>query len=254
MSLLERRSRHEKTDLNITVIKLPRISNFTDFDPLDSEASVTIKYINPGEELGYPDALIIPGSKTTISDMLTLKKSGMDEQIKSYLEAGGTVMGICGGFQMLGQVLVDAEGIEGEAGKHEGLGLLPIKTFLSPKKITRQREVTANYPLAGLPVQGYEIHHGRTQLLENNDEIIPLFNDPGLGIVNTTKSVLGNYLHGLFDNGPWRRSWLNFLRKKRGLDVLPTGISNYREQREAILNSVTDSVAEHLDLERLIDN
>lgn len=254
LSLLERRSSNEKTDINISIIKLPRISNFTDFDPLDSEASVTIKYIHPGEELGYPDALIIPGSKTTISDMLTLKKSGMDQQIKSYLDGGGTVMGICGGFQMLGQVLVDAEGIEGEPGKHEGLGLLPIQTFLSPKKITRQREVTANYPLPGLPVQGYEIHHGRTQLLENNDDIIPLFNDPGLGIVNTTKSVLGNYLHGLFDNGPWRRSWLNFLRKKRGLDVLPTGISNYREQREAILNSVTDCVAEHLDLERLINN
>jgi adenosylcobyric acid synthase len=254
VSLLERRSRQEKTDLNITVIRLPRISNFTDFDPLDAEQTVTVKYLPIGEKLGYPDAVIIPGSKTTISDLLAIKKSGMNEEIKKYLEAGGTVMGICGGFQMLGQVLVDIDGIEGQPGKYEGLGLLPIKTFLSPKKITRQRQVTANYPLPGLPVHGYEIHHGRTQLLENNEDIMPLFDDSALGIVNTSKSVLGNYLHGLFDNGPWRRSWLNFLRKKRGLDVLPTGISDYREQREAILNSVTDCVAEHLDLERLMGN
>lgn len=254
VSLLERRSSKDKTDLNIAVLRLPRISNFTDFDALDAEPTVTVKYIQLKDNLGYPDAVIIPGSKTTIGDMLELQKTGMDQQLKKYLEAGGTVMGICGGFQMLGQALVDADGMEGQPGKYEGLGFLPIQTFLSSKKITRQRQVIASYPLAGLPVQGYEIHHGRTQLLEKTDDIIPLFDDPGLGIVNTTTSVLGNYLHGLFDNGPWRRSWLNFLRKKRGLKVLPTGISNYREQREGILNSVTDSVAEHLDLDRIINN
>ncbi|NEP45565.1 MAG: cobyric acid synthase CobQ, partial [Okeania sp. SIO2H7] len=243
----------EKTDLNITVIKLPKISNFTDFDPLEAELTVRIKYLKPGQEIGYPDAVIIPGSKTTIRDLLELKKNGTDVELKNYLEAGGTVMGICGGFQMLGQTLIDADGIEGQPGKYEGLGLLPIKTVLSPQKITRQRQVIANYPLAGLPVQGYEIHHGRTQLLERSEDIIPVFDDAGLGIANRAKSVLGNYLHGIFDNGPWRRSWLNYLRKKRGLDVLPTGISNYREEREAILNSVADCVAEHLDLERIID-
>ncbi|MDY6806159.1 MAG: cobyric acid synthase CobQ [Cyanobacteriota bacterium] len=254
VSLLERRSSKDKTDLNIAVLRLPRISNFTDFDALDAEPTVTVKYLQLKDNLGYPDAAIIPGSKTTIGDMLQLKKTGMDEELKKYLEAGGTVMGICGGFQMLGQTLVDADGMEGQPGTYKGLGFLPIKTFLGSKKITRQRQVIASYPLAGLPVEGYEIHHGRTQLLENTDDIVPLFDDPGLGIVNTATSVLGNYLHGIFDNGPWRRSWLNFLRKKRGLDVLPTGISNYREQREAILNSVTDSVAEHLDLDRIINN
>lgn len=254
LSLLERRPSQHQTETTIAVIRLPRISNFTDFDPLDAEPSVNVKYINLNEHLRHPDAVIIPGSKTTINDMLELQKSGMADAIKNYLTAGGTVMGICGGFQILGELVVDTDGIEGKPGRYEGLGILPIKTVISPKKIARQRQVIANYPLSGLPVTGYEIHQGKSQFLQqNSDDIQPLFDDSSLGFVNIERSVWSSYLHGLFDNGPWRRAWLNLLRKKRGLEPLPTGISNYREQRELVLNSVAERVKANLDLERIFN-
>ncbi len=247
LSILEQRSNKSTTDITIVIIRLPRISNFTDFEPLDAESSVKVKYLNPNDNLGYPDAIIIPGSKTTISDLLVLQKSGMAEAIKNYQASGGTVMGICGGFQMLGEVLIDSQGLEGKKGEYKGLELLPLRTVITPKKIARQRQVIANYPLGNLPVIGYEIHQGRTRVTKP-DIVKPLFNDYDLGFVNSYQSIWGNYLHGIFDNGPWRRSWLNLLRKKRGLDGLPTGIANYREQREVILDSIADQVNHHLDL------
>jgi adenosylcobyric acid synthase len=240
------------------VIRLPRISNFTDFDPLEAEPSVTVKYLTPNQSLGYPDAVIIPGTKTTIADLLILQKTGMAAEIQKYAAAGGTVLGICGGFQILGHSLTDSDGIEGQAGQYQGLELLPIRTWIGGNKVARQRLVTSNYPYVGLPVAGYEIHQGRSRLLETtpdakNSGYKPLFDDPGLGIVQVNQSIWGTYLHGLFDNGPWRRSWLNYLRNQRGLTSLPTGISNYREQREAILNSLADAVESHLDLSKVLD-
>ncbi len=247
LSILEQRSNKSQTDITIVIIRLPRISNFTDFEPLDAESTVKIKYVNPNDNLGYPDAIIIPGSKTTISDLLVLQKSGMAKAIKNYQESGGTVMGICGGFQMLGEVLVDSQGLEGKQGEYKGLELLPLRTIITPKKVARQRQVIANFPLGNLPVIGYEIHQGRTRLTKP-DIVKPLFNDYDLGFVNSYQSIWGNYLHGIFDNGPWRRSWLNLLRKKRGLEGLPTGIANYREEREMILDSIANQVNHHLDL------
>ncbi len=251
LSLLDRPSSSSQTELTIAVIRFPRIANFTDFDPLDAEATVTIKYVNPSESLGHPDAVILPGSKTTISDLQVLKQSGMANQIKNYVAAGGQVMGICGGYQMLGKMVSDPYGVEGEQGDYEGLGLLPIKTVISRQKTSRQRLVTSHHPQEGLPVEGYEIHQGRTQLLDSND-VFPLFNDQSLGFVNHQKSIWGHYLHGVFDNSPWRRTWLNHLRKPRGLSPLPTGIANYREQREILLDVLADTVEAHLDLRSIL--
>ncbi|MEB3342738.1 cobyric acid synthase CobQ [Okeania sp.] len=251
LSILEQRSKKTTPDITIVVIKLPRISNFTDFEPLNSEPNVKLKYVNPNDNLGYPDAIIIPGSKTTINDLLVLQKTGMAEAIKNYQASGGTVIGICGGFQMLGESLIDSQGLEGRKGEYKGLELLPLRTLITPQKIARQRQVIANYPLANLPITGYEIHQGRTKVTKP-DIVKPLFDDYDLGLVNNSQSIWGNYLHGIFDNGPWRRSWLNLLRKKRGLEGLPTGIANYREQREIILNSIADQVNNHLDLKPIL--
>ncbi len=251
LSILEQRPNKSQAEITIAVIKLPRISNFTDFDPLDAESSVNIKYLLPHDNLGYPDAVIIPGTKTTIKDLLVLQESGMAEAIKNYQAAGGTIMGICGGFQMLGEVLVDVQGLEGKRGQYQGLGLLPLRTVIAPRKIARQRQVIANYPLGSLPVTGYEIHQGKS-MVTNPDLAKPLFNDSDIGLINIYQSVWGNYLHGIFDNGPWRRSWLNLLRKKRGLEGLPTGIANYREQREIILDSISDQVNHHLNLKPVL--
>ncbi|NJK76817.1 MAG: cobyric acid synthase CobQ [Oscillatoriales cyanobacterium RU_3_3] len=251
LDLLDRRSRHTQTDLNIAVIRLPRISNFTDFDPLESETTVTVRYVSPKEPLGHPDAVILPGSKTTISDLQVLRQTGMAKTIQNYLVAGGTVMGVCAGFQMLGESISDREGLEGEKGEFQGLGLLPLKTSIAPHKIARQRLVTSNYPQQGLPVAGYEIHQGRTQMLES-DAINWLFDDATLGMVNNSQSIWGTYLHGIFDNGAWRRAWLNHLRQQRGLRALPTGIPNYREHREFLLDSLADTVEKHLDMKQIL--
>jgi adenosylcobyric acid synthase len=255
LDLLDRKSYKSQSDLNIVVIRLPRISNFTDFDPLESEPTVTVKYLSPKQDLGHPDAVIIPGSKTTIADLIVLQKTGMAEAIKNYAAAGGTVLGICGGYQMLGQHIADPEGIEGEEGRFQGLGLLPIKTVITGNKIARARQVTSNFPQVGLPVAGYEIHQGRSRLVETEaDSYQPLFDDTGLGMVDNCQSILGMYLHGIFDNGPWRRAWLNRLRQQRGLQSLPTGVSNYREERERILSSLAATVEAHLDLTPILSS
>ncbi|WP_026079967.1 cobyric acid synthase CobQ [Spirulina subsalsa] len=253
LGLLERRSRKPNSELTIGVLRLPRISNFTDFDPLDAEPSVTLKYIHLNDSLAYPDALIIPGSKTTISDLKALHDSGMAQKIQDYAAAGGNVLGICGGFQMLGQLITDPEGLEGEDRYYPGLNLLPVRTTITRNKVVRQRSCLSHFPHKGLPIDGYEIHQGRTHRIEGNKDTQipschPLFDDPGLGVVDQTQTVWGCYLHGLFDNGPWRRAWLNHLRQRRGLSSLPTGVPNYREHREIILDGIADLVSHNLNL------
>lgn len=258
LDLLDTKNRQEKQDINISVIRLPRIANFTDFDPLRAEATVAANYVGIQDSLGHPDAVIIPGSKTTIADLLALERSGMAQQIKDYAAAGGTVLGICGGFQILGQRIIDPEGFEGEPGEFLGLNLLPITTVLSHNKIARQRQVISHFPQTGLPVDGYEIHQGRSRLNRNHKDIEDnykaIFDDSGLGIVDKNQSIWGCYIHGLFDNGAWRRSWLNHLRKQRGMSSLATGVSNYREQRETILNSLADLAEQHLDLSSFLSS
>ncbi|MDJ0798130.1 MAG: cobyric acid synthase CobQ [Calothrix sp. MO_167.B12] len=257
LDLLERKPAKVQQEINISVIRLPRISNFTDFDPLESEPSVSLRYLSPKQDLGRPDAVIIPGTKTSIPDLLLLQKTGMAEAIQNYAAAGGTVLGICGGYQILGQMIADPEGVEGHAGRYQGLGLLPIKTVITGQKIARQRQVTSNHPQIGLPVHGFEIHQGRSRieipaLGTDAQEYEPLFDDANLGLVDKCQSVWGTYLHGIFDNGPWRRAWLNRLRQQRGLKSLATGIANYREQREQMLDSIAREVEHHLDLTPLL--
>ncbi|MBD2136843.1 cobyric acid synthase CobQ [Anabaena sp. FACHB-1237] len=250
LDLLERKSTKSHAELNISVIRLSRIANFTDFDPLESEPSIRIKYVHPKQELGHPDAVIIPGTKTTIADLLILQKTGMSTAIQNYAASGGTVLGICGGFQMLGEIVADPEGVEGQAGRYSGLNLLPIKTVITGQKIARQRQVTSNYPQMGLPVNGFEIHQGRSRVENSNDQkpCQPLFDDANLGLVDNCQSVWGTYLHGIFDNGPWRRTWINRLRQQRGLTSLPTGVANYREEREKMLDFIANEVEKHLDI------
>ena len=258
LSLLDRTPGTKQADLTIAVIRLPRISNFTDFDPLEAEPNVRVVYLTPKDTLNYPDAVILPGTKTTIADLLTLQKTGMAEDLQKYVAAGGTVMGICGGFQMMGQFLADPEGIEGHEGRFPALNFFPLRTVITQQKIARQRTVSSRYPQDGLPVSGYELHQGRTQLIlsegeeQNGTKFEFLFDDRGLGVVDQTQSLWGTYLHGIFDNGPWRRAWLNRLRQQRGLSSLPTGIPNYREQREALLTNLANAVGEHINLSSLL--
>jgi len=278
LDLLERRSgKKHGADLSISVLRLPRIANFTDFDPLESEPSVHLQYLQPQDSLDHPDALIIPGSKTTIPDLLTLEKTGLAAAIKEYAAAGGTIFGICGGLQMLGTSIADPYGLEGIAGTYPGLGLLPLTTILTQQKITTRRSCTSRYPQEGFPITGYEIHQGTTtinpsmnfrsrfdphpssepnlnsELDPNSPSYYPLFDDPSLGIIRHDLTIGGTYLHGVFDNGAWRRVWLNHLRSRRGLGSLPTGIASYQEQREVMLDLLAENIAQHLDLTPLLN-
>lgn len=256
LDLLERSFNRVDGEVKISVVRLPRISNFTDFDPLEAEPTVGLRYVRLTDPLDHPDAVIIPGSKTTIADLIALQESGMAAQLKDYAEAGGTILGICGGFQMLGKHIADPSRLEGEYEQYSGLNLLPLTTMITSSKTARQRQATSRYPEVGLPVDGYEIHQGRTQILDqkigNKQTCEPIFDDPDLGMVDRSRSIWGCYLHGLFDNGPWRRTWLNYLRQQRGLSSLATGIANYREHREATLESLADLVEARLDLAPLL--
>ncbi len=255
LSLLERPARGETRDLTIAVIRLPRVANFTDFDPLDAEATVQVRYILPGQSLGQPDAVILPGSKTTVADLQVLYESGMAAQIRAFAQAGGMVLGICGGFQMLGEVIADPEGSEGVAGTFAGLGLLPITTTMQANKVTQQRTTqTCTVPgqygqfRTGDEVRGYEIHQGQTESLPGS-ELISLFTDPVLGVVSPHNCIMGTYLHDLFANGSWRRVWLNQLRERKGLGPLTVDIPHYEVQRDQVIDQITDAVAPYLDLE-----
>jgi adenosylcobyric acid synthase len=254
LSLFDQRRSPDKNDIQISVLRLPRIANFTDFDPLEAEPSVTVRYLSLKGTLGHPDAVILPSSQTAIADLIALHKSGMAEQLQDYVAAGGTVLGICSGYQMMGRVLADPEGVEGQEGRFPGLKLLPLKTVIVGQKIARQRQVTSHFPQDGLPISGYEVHQGRTRVIEEEaDGAMALFDDPSLGVVDPSQAVWGTYLHGIFDNGPWRRSWLNRLRQQRGLRALPTGIANYRDQRDQLLDQVAEAIEPHLNLKPLLD-
>lgn len=250
LDLFERRTSQTPTEISIRVIRLPRIANFTDFDALAAESSVDLQYLALNQPLGQPDAVILPGTKTTIPDLQSLEASGMASQLQAYAANGGAIVGICGGMQILGHTISDPLGSEGEMGTFSGLGLLPLHTKLSGEKITQQRQVTDKLFLPGQPVYGYEIHQGRSQPIGLQWQ--PLFDAPELGYAHASQPIWGCYLHGLFDNGTWRRTWLNQLRHKRGLSPLSTQVSDYKYQREALLDQATDAIAEFLNLTPLV--
>ena len=261
LDLFERRSHKPDAETTIAVIRVPRIANFTDFDPLEAEPTVNLKYLSPDQDLGQPDAVILPGSKTTISDLQTLHQIGMADQLRAYSQAGGMILGICGGLQMLGQVVSDPAGYEGDGGEIGGLGLLPLSTEMTGEKVTRQREAIAlplHAPFSAFaeitgPIRGYEIHRGQTQVLDR-EQVQPICADWSLGVASVNQSILGTYLHGVFNNGSWRRAWLNQVRQRQQLSPLPTDVVDYEVQRERGLDDVTDAIVAHLDLTPLFSD
>jgi adenosylcobyric acid synthase len=230
LSLLDRTpNRKKQADMTIAVVRLPRIANFTDFDPLEAEPSVRVVYLSPKDDLGYPDAVIIPGTKTTIADLLTLQRTGMADAIQNYVAAGGTVMGICGGFQMMGQFMADPEGIEGHEGRFPSPGFGAHADGDYPAKNCPPAHVTSRFPQEGLARVWLRTAPGPHPAQpvgakeQTGYEFEFLFEDRSLGVVDSSQSLWGTYLHGIFDNGPWRRAWLNRLRQQRGSGIAPHG-------------------------------
>lgn len=206
--------------VDIAVLRLPRIANFDDFDPLRAEPGVHVRYVAAADELGSPHAVIIPGTKSTITDLDWLRRNGLAQATIQFARQGGAVVGICGGYQMLGESLHDPLQVESDAGSASGLGLLPIVTrFLAEKTTCRARaEIRAENgwlaALEGQVVDGYEIHMGETQggqawldITSRNGQ--PAHNPDGA--VSTDGHTWGCYLHGIFANDDFRRAWLESL-------------------------------------------
>jgi adenosylcobyric acid synthase len=258
LDLLERRGRKRGAELEIAVLKLPSLSNFSDLDPLEAEPTVQLRWVAPGEELGQPDAVVLPGSKQTLRDLKALQSSGLAEQLRRYGASGGAVLGICGGLQMLGRELSDPEGLEGDShgwASATGLNLLPLRSVFGGRKALRQRSSQALWPAATpasaeadpAMIEGFELHRGSTTALEPCQ---PLCTDAGLGWVQG--SVAGTYLHGVFESGPWRRRWLNQLRIRKGLPVLSEQQPHHNRQRDALLDRLADAFEAHVNLEPLL--
>jgi adenosylcobyric acid synthase len=250
LDLFDRRINKPAAELQIAVIRLPRMANFTDFDPLMAEDSVQVSYIDQPTQKKF-DAIILPGSKTTIADCLWLHSTGLADWIKTQAAAGTTIVGICGGLQMLGQKITDPDRLEGDIPEVAGLGLMPVETVMLDRKVLRQRQVDSEYFSIDETVAGYEIHQGQSNWVSNDSTRQMLFGDTELGWV-WQEQIWATYLHGLFDSGAWRRSWLNGLRSAKGLPLLPIAVPNYASQRNDALDAVADLVGKHLDLKPLL--
>ncbi len=255
--LEERQENRLSADLDITIIRLPHISNYDDFDPLEEECRV--RYITHPSELGTPDLIILPGTKSTFSDLAYLWQSGLAENILQQARDGRPVVGICGGYQMLGKSLHDPEGVESTEGSALGLGLLDVVTTFIPQKATTQvkASVTADRGLLegmqGQELVGYEIHMGQTKS-EPSLSVFHVFETPqgevdySDGTLNAQGTVFGTYLHGLFHNPNFRRTLLNSLRRHRGL---PERWDGAMTEKETQYNKLAELVRHSLDIDAI---
>ncbi|MDX8537116.1 cobyric acid synthase [Mesorhizobium abyssinicae] len=240
--VLERLASGEKRALKVAVPMLSRIANFDDLDPLKAEPQVEVVFVPPGKPLPADAGLVvIPGSKSTIGDLLKFRENGWDRDLLAHRRRGGHVVGICGGFQMLGRKVSDPAGIEGGATEAEGLGLLDIETLMEPEKTVRN--VSARSVQFDLPLEGYEIHLGRTvgPDLARPSAIINGIDD---GAISADGKVVGTYLHGLFSADAFRARFLESLGVKGG------GI-DYRADVERALDEVAAELETHLDCDAI---
>lgn len=229
--------------LRVAVPILARISNHTDFDPLRLHPQVEVIWVRVGESIPPVDLIILPGSKSTRGDLQRLRGQGWDKQIHRHLRYGGKLIGICGGFQMLGSWIHDPAGLEGETGSSPGLGFLEFETTLEPEKQLRRVEGYLTFDAAF--VTGYEIHAGASSGPALQNPALQLSDGRQDGVLSQDGQILGAYLHGLFDAAPARDALLRWA----GLAVRET--PDYRKLREDGINRLADAIAEHLDLSDL---
>lgn len=253
-SVTERFKRlQKKKGINISVIKLKHISNFTDIDALRMVEDINIKYINSVDEMGEEDIIIIPGTKNTIDDLKELKDNGIATEIIKASKNGKVIIGICGGFQMLGEKIKDPYGIESEIKEIPGLGLLELETVMEKEKNTTQYEGKLSNctglleGLEGEEIKGYEIHQGVTFGNESkvNDE------DRIVTVVKG-ENIFATYLHGIFENEKITRNILNKVRAKKGIELQVKGIT-FDEYREQQLDKLEKIFRENVDIDKIYE-
>jgi adenosylcobyric acid synthase len=228
--------------LSIAVPMLSRVANFDDFDPLRMEPNVNLIWVRPGEPIpASADVVLLPGTKSTIGDLAFLREQGWDIDIKAHVRHGGHVLGICGGFQLLGKEIVDPDGFDGAPGRVEGLGLLAVTTTMNADKATTA--VTGTHCASGSMVSGYEIHLGR---VEGDDCARPVLTIAGKpeGASSADGRVQGTHVHGLFTSDVFRRAWLKNFDKVSALA--------YEQKVESAIDTLADHLEAHLDVEGLL--
>ncbi|WP_298257552.1 cobyric acid synthase [uncultured Litoreibacter sp.] len=229
--------------IKIAVPKLSRIANFDDLDPLAMEPGVSVDIVEPGRPLpADADLILIPGSKSTIGDLAFLRAQGWDIDLYAHVRRGGHVMGICGGFQMLGATISDPDGIEGPAGTVAGLGLLNVETTMAASK--RLADVEGTHLASGAKVKGYEIHIGTTTGQDTDRPWLSIDGKPA-GAASSDGKVEGCYIHGLFNADAFRHC---YLEKLGGTSQ----VSNYSASVEDALDALADHLETHLDVETLL--
>jgi adenosylcobyric acid synthase len=240
--------------LDVVVLRLPRLSNFTDFDPLLIEGGVAVRFVDHPSSFGDPDLIVLPGTKSTVSDLEWVRASGLLEVMEARRRAASppVVLGVCGGFQMLGRTIEDPDGVESVAPSVPGLGWLPLVTKFGADKTTRLRQGSGP---GGTAVHGYEIRHGRTGAREGWEQWLAL-EDPKAGdddmesACDPGRLVFGTSLHGLFESDRFRGEFLTSVAVARGKTWQPSGAS-FAAAREQQIDRMADTCAAHLDLDAL---
>ncbi|MGM7722386.1 cobyric acid synthase [Metabacillus sp. Hm71] len=241
--------KNQDKELDIAVIHYPRISNFTDIDPLHYETDCHVRLVENVRQLEQPDVILLPGSKNTIEDLMFLKERGLDQAILKAHQNGAIIFGICGGYQMLGDMIEDPYQVESNTHEIKGLGLLPIHTILTKEKITIRSKGTVEVSGEKLDVTGYEIHMGKTTCLTHVSPFIQL-KDGVDGSKNQEETCIGTYFHGIFHNDEFRWSFLKNLRWKKGLkpDILREA---YEDRQENDFNRLAEEVRAAIDISQL---
>ena len=255
--------------IRISVIKLKHISNFTDIDALSHYNDVSLKYVIKSSELGNEDIIIIPGSKNTVEDMKDLIEKNIGREIVRIAKKGTPVFGICGGFQIMGQKIMDPEKIESDLKEISGLGLLDIETVMKSDKTTTQYKNTVKNVSGilagteGMEIKGYEIHQGYSYPVnekneENNNSENILKNDTGClfgdeNLKGTVKdNVAGTYIHGIFDNSEFTSHFLNEVRKFKGLDRIDENFS-YSDYKNREYDKLAEVLRENIDIKKIYE-
>lgn len=248
--------------LDIAVIRLPHISNFTDFNALAAQPDVNLRYVHKASQLGKPDFIVLPGSKNTLGDLNFLFESGFSSHIRQSNQQGTPVFGICGGYQMLGKMVFD--GVESGIDQMNGLGLLDCVTRFAPEKRTIQVTGSVSAHVHGVvercaecTVEGYEIHMGVTELGCHAQPFLTIDDDVDGssyqdGAVSDDGSVVGCYLHGLFDRPVFSRRLLNALRARKGLPALADDVFDYRQYKDDQFNQLALELNDAIDMDRII--
>lgn len=234
------------TEGQLFKVKVPvftRISNHTDFDPLRLNPNIDFEYVGKGESLQGADLIILPGTKSVRQDLEYLRSQGWDKDILRHIRLGGKVIGICGGYQMLGNTISDPDGIEGTAGDSEGLALLNMTTVLHPEKQLKTVKGTLRLENQSFPVSGYEIHAGVTQV--NETQPISLEYQVSDGAISSCNQIFGTYLHGIFEEEGATGLLLEWAGSE---EIQPV---NFEKMKEDAIDRIADAIEEYMDLDKL---